>query len=126
MGSRLLLLTLLLLIVILVFGWISIDSQFYALETDVDHAGRMDVAQARYKLQQPVVVEAELLPEGRNVLLVPQYNDIIVRDGKSVIPLEGSVGFEDGKYTYWGDMRPKRVWVFMVISKDKPKITVAE
>ncbi len=126
MGSRLLLLTLLLLIVVLVFGWISIDSEFYALETGVENAGRMDIAQARQRLEKPVVVEAELLPEGRSVLLLPQYNDIIARDGKSVIPLEGSVGFDDGKYTYWGDMRPKRVWLFMVIAKDKPKITVAD
>jgi hypothetical protein len=124
MGSRVFLLTLLLLIVILVFGWISIDSQFYALETSVEADGRLDVAQAKHKLAQPVVVKAEMLPEGRAVMLMPQYKDILVQDGESVMQMDGGIDFADGQYTRWEHMHPQHVWLFMVISEEKPKITV--
>ncbi len=126
MGSRLILLTLLLLIVVLVCGWISIDSQFYALETSVEADGRLDIAKARHSLEQPVVLEAELLPEGQSILLMPQYDDILLRDGKSIVQMDGSVDFDEGngKYVRWENLRPKRVWLFMVVSDEKPKVTV--
>lgn len=126
MGRRLFLLTLLLLIVILVFGWISIDSQFYALETSAEADGRLDVAQVKHKLTQPVVVKAELLPEGRTVMLMPQYDDILVVNDKEVVQMEGGIDFEDGKYVRWDNMHPKQVWLFMVVSEEKPKITVQQ
>jgi hypothetical protein len=125
MGSRLVPLALLLSLVILVFCWISIDSEFYALETSVEADGRLDVAQARHKLAKPVVMEAEMLPEGRTVMLIPQYDDIVVREGQSFVPIDGAVDFKDGKYIYWGDMHPKRIWLFMVVSEERPEITVA-
>jgi len=124
MSSRLVMTTLLVLIVILVFGWISIDSQFYALERTTDDSTTLRVAGARQQLAKPVVIDAELLPEGQEVVLMPQYQDVLVRNGDRVEPAEGSFSFRDGKLHYWGDTHPKRAWVFVVISEDKPKVTV--
>ncbi len=124
MSSRLVVTTLLVLIVILIFGWISIDSQFYALESTTDDSTRLNVARAREHLAKPVTIDAELLPEGQDVVLMPQYQDILARNGDSVEPAEEPYDFRDGKFYYWGDTHPKRAWVFVVISEDKPKVTV--
>jgi hypothetical protein len=123
-GTRLALVTLLLLTVIVVFGWMSIDSEFYALETAAKMSGRADVAALQHQLDQPVVIEAELLPDGRSVILMPQHSEILVKDGKVVESLEGAINFKDGKFYHWDDYRPTRAWVFVVISEDKPKVTV--
>lgn len=124
MIKRLAILSLLLVMLFLVLGWISLDSEFYAVEAAAAHSDVLQMKGLQQGLAQPVMLEAEWLPDGQQVLLVPQYSDILVKGSGNVKEVDGLVRYDGERLYYHRGREPVRIWLYMVVSEDEPKITV--
>jgi hypothetical protein len=124
MIKRLAILSLLLVMLFLVLGWISLDSEFYAVEAAAAHSDVLPMKGLQQSLAQPVMLEAEWLPEGQQVVLVPQYSDILIKGSGNVKEVDGLVRYDGGRLYHIRDGRQVRAWLYMVVSEDEPKITV--
>lgn len=119
--SRLISIVLLLFGIIGVMGLVSIQGELTAAAS---------AAQAKETIAtgvidgQLVVIEAEMVPEGRHLLLAPQVDDVLVKHARKIESLEGTYQFEDGKVYAWHGYERQRMWLFAVMADEKPEITV--
>ena len=119
--NRLINIVLLLLMICAVAGFLSIHAELTAAASAANHT---ETAVPRMRGDQPLLMEAELLPAGKQVLLVPQAADILVKRGGRVEQLGGTCQFGDGKLYVWRQCRKTRVWLFAVISDAEPRVSV--
>ncbi len=119
--GRLINIVLLLLMVGAVAGLLSIHGELTAAASAAQDEGLL-VSQLDAK--QPVVVVTELLPVGKELLILPEIPDMLLRNGREMEPLPGTCLYEDGSLYAWRKAHKTRVWLFAVIAEEKPKVTI--
>jgi hypothetical protein len=119
--GRLINIVLLVLMVGAVAGLLSIQGELTAAASAA-HDGQLLVSQLDAK--EPVMVVAELVPEGKELLILPQIPDMLLRRGREIEQLSGTCVYEDGKLYAWRKADKTRVWLFAVIADEKPRVTL--
>lgn len=118
--TRLLNIVLLLLMVCAVAGFLSIQAEMTAVASAAKDQNRL-VSPVNGK--QPMVITAELVPEGQELLILPEIPDLLVRNAEGVTELATTCQEDDGKLYAWQGLRRTRVWLFAVIADEKPRVT---
>jgi hypothetical protein len=119
--NRLINIVLLLLMVCAIAGFLSIHAELTAAASAASHEGTIV---AGLHGDGPLVMEARLLPDNRQVLILPQAAGILVRDRDRVEQLEGAFQFEDGKLYVWRRCTKTRIWLFAVVAGAEPRVSV--
>lgn len=119
--NRLINIVLLLLMICAVAGFLSIHAELTAAASAASHK---ETAVPHMRGDQPLLIEAQLLPAGKQVLLVPQAADMLVKRGGRVEQLDGTYQFEDGKLYVWRHYSRTRIWLFAVVSDVAPQVSV--
>jgi hypothetical protein len=108
----------------LVLGILSINAEMHATTA----AAAESVREAGAKLDPPVadtlVLEAELLPGGQPLVLLPETRDALICRRDTVGASEEAFGFKDGKVYTWVKGERQRVWLFAVVANDRPHVCV--
>ncbi len=119
--TRLLNIVLLLLMVCAVAGFLSIHAEMTAAASAAQgHEGLISSGNA----SQPIALVAELVPEGDELVILPEIPDMLVRNAQGVSGIAGTCEVESGKLYTRRDLRRQRIWLFAVIADQRPTVAV--
>ena len=126
MLNRWLAVTILLLVGALVVGAVSVVGELKGTQGAAEAPELVRINGKLCLPYEPTAIEAELLDDGRTVLLMPHADDVVVKDGARLEALRPSCLFDDGKFYTCQDGRPQRIWLFAAVSEEKPKVQVMQ
>jgi len=128
MATRLLAVTVVVLLAFVAIGVVSLTGTMEGAEAAARTSELAQDGSGRHVPYQPVLIEAELVDDGRTILLVPHAHEVGIRTGNDVQAMGPACWFADGKfYAVDGEAgRAERVWLFAVVAEEKPELSIRQ
>jgi hypothetical protein len=74
----------------------------------------------------PVLIEAQMAGDKRQLLLMPSANEVAVKHGRRVEPIGPPCWYDDGRFYMFDRGTKKRIWLFAVVCEDEPQVRVVQ
>ena len=128
MATRLLAVTVIVLLAFVAIGVVSLTGTMEGAEAAARTPELAQDGSGRHLPYRPVLIEAELIDDGRTVLLAPHANGVAIQAEGDVQAMGPACWFADGKfYAVDGEAGPaERVWLFAVVAEDKPEVSIQQ
>ena len=128
MATRLLAVTVIVLLAFVAIGVVSLTGTMEGAEAAARTSELAEDGSGRHVPYQPVLIEAELVDDGRTILLVPHAHEVAIKADGDVQTMGPACWFADGKF-YTTDAEvggARRVWLFAVVAEEKPDVSIQQ
>jgi hypothetical protein len=122
--SKLISLIALMLVVVVVLGLLSLNADYDAIAVSADEQRLSCQTLGQLRAEPPSAVAAQLIPDGEQILILPDAGDVLVREGKGIGEFEGCYEFADGEVYTWRDGHRQRIWLFAVAADEEPRVSI--